>query len=87
MSFIDYLKENSDFLINENEEDKFIYFFLFACLKAAKDDIKLVKSNVNIKKYIKTLLDFENKYKELVGKKLIFAKELPIDQLNRNVFL
>lgn len=78
MAFSDFLKEKSDFLITENEEDKFIYFFLLACLAAAKNDIKIVKSNPNVKNFIKQLITFEDNYKELIGKKLEFAKDADI---------
>lgn len=81
MSFINYLQEKTDFLINEKEEDRLESIFLFACLTAANKKEKIVKSNDEVKSFLKDLRKFQENCKEILGKNLVFLKNIEMVDL------
>lgn len=83
-SFINYLKEQTDFMISEYEENRLESIFLFACLCAANKDEKLVKNNKEVKVFLKALVKFQDDCKKILGKKLEFLKDSTMIDLSNN---
>jgi hypothetical protein len=84
MSFLNYLKEQTDFMISEYEENRLESIFLFACLCAANKDEKLVKTNKEVKVFLKDLVKFQEDCKTILGKKLEFLKDSKMIDLSNS---
>ncbi len=84
MSFLNYLKEQTDFIISEYEENRLESIFIFACLCAANKDEKLVKNNKEVKIFLKDLVKFQEDCKNVLGKKLEFLKDSKMIDLSNN---